>query len=519
MKLSKKKENELKEYLEEIADKNKKIKEKIQTEAFHNEWEGYHLPDPLVIVKQFIMEKGLKLYGGLALNELLKKHKAEFYSEDEIPDYDVFSPDAWNHAKELTNLLHKMGYPFVEARSSILNSEHHSTYKVAVDSVYVLDLTQIGCIYDDYLNNDCEKCGKDEFGNCMLLFDHIPAVDINSKSKKIKIYRETFDYNIQKPIYPTKLFVCAPDWLKSSMYLELTKPLENPDRLVKVGLRSEIFNNYFKFNKEQCIKDNTKINNKPELDWLPQIITYIVNYTKKENLIHYGVNAHNIYINEVKKKGLKKIPVTELKLYSINNDYHVNRLLPLLEKKFPFLQFKINNKFLYWRDHNDNDMTISVTNINEEFIKSVDLVTFTDQDNCLPYIELNDIRYAPIDRLKHLYYRALSIPDFYQKVEQDYLDYNCLLADLLEAEEYFIRKSKSKKSKKNKRTLLNNSKFRRYITQCQGEEISKIQTSLTDRGFNRLVKLKTKKRSRLDKYVKEPYRPAEINLQNNNSLG
>lgn len=306
MKLSKKKENELKEYLEEIADKNKKIKEKIQTEAFHNEWEGYHLPDPLVIVKQFIMEKGLKLYGGLALNELLKKHKAEFYSEDEIPDYDVFSPDAWNHAKELTNLLHKMGYPFVEARSSILNSEHHSTYKVAVDSVYVLDLTQIGCIYDDYLNNDCEKCGKDEFGNCMLLFDHIPAVDINSKSKKIKIYRETFDYNIQKPIYPTKLFVCAPDWLKSSMYLELTKPLENPDRLVKVGLRSEIFNNYFKFNKEQCIKDNTKINNKPELDWLPQIITYIVNYTKKENLIHYGVNAHNIYINEVKKKDLKR---------------------------------------------------------------------------------------------------------------------------------------------------------------------------------------------------------------------
>ena len=58
------------------------------------------------------MEKGLKLYGGLALNELLKKHKAEFYSDDEIPDYDVLSPDV-AHAKELSNILHKMGYPFV----------------------------------------------------------------------------------------------------------------------------------------------------------------------------------------------------------------------------------------------------------------------------------------------------------------------------------------------------------------------------------------------------------------------
>ena len=57
---------------------------------------------------------------------------------------------------------------------------------------------------------------------------------------------------------------------------------------------------------------------------------------------------------------------------------------------------------------------------------------------------------------------------------------------------------------------MNNSKFKRYITQCQGDELSKIQTSLTNRAFNRIVKLKTKKRrSKLDKYVKEPYRPSE----------
>ena len=45
-----------------------------------------------------------------------------------IPDYDALSPDAWNQAKELANRLHKMGFMFVEARQSVLNDYHHSTY-------------------------------------------------------------------------------------------------------------------------------------------------------------------------------------------------------------------------------------------------------------------------------------------------------------------------------------------------------------------------------------------------------
>jgi len=53
--------------------------------------EGNH---PIDIVKEFIIEKGLKIYGGLALNELLKKTKNPIYGPNEFPDYDVFSPNA-----------------------------------------------------------------------------------------------------------------------------------------------------------------------------------------------------------------------------------------------------------------------------------------------------------------------------------------------------------------------------------------------------------------------------------------
>ena len=60
-----------------------------------------NLPNPFEVVYDFIKEKGLKLYGGQALHEHLKKYKAGFYKSYEFPDYDVFSPYAWEHAKEL----------------------------------------------------------------------------------------------------------------------------------------------------------------------------------------------------------------------------------------------------------------------------------------------------------------------------------------------------------------------------------------------------------------------------------
>ena len=78
----------------------------------------------------------------LYMNTSIRKIRKGLYSKHEFPDYDVFSPDAWNHAKELADRLNKMGYHFVEAKSSILNDVHHQTYKVGVDLFPMLDLTQ-----------------------------------------------------------------------------------------------------------------------------------------------------------------------------------------------------------------------------------------------------------------------------------------------------------------------------------------------------------------------------------------
>ena len=67
-----------KKELEKISKKFDKIRDKTLLELMP--WEemygkGNH---PIDIVRQFIMDKGLKIYGGLALNELLKKLEIQY---------------------------------------------------------------------------------------------------------------------------------------------------------------------------------------------------------------------------------------------------------------------------------------------------------------------------------------------------------------------------------------------------------------------------------------------------------
>jgi len=78
------------------------------------------------------------------------------------------------------------------------------------------------------------------------------------------------------------------------------------------------------------------------------------------------------------------------------------------------------------------------------------------------------------------------------------MNYKCLLNKLLSAEKTYL------KTKKNK--------FRRYVSKCQGDEISKIHTTLTTRWYNKMKDLKDTE-YRIDKptkgYITKIYKMAE----------
>ena len=91
------------------------------------------------IIKKFIENNELILYGGLALNEILPE-KNKIYKEETINDYDCYCLDSKRSAKMLADTLVNNGYKYVEMKESVNNN---TTIKVYVEFIAACDFTEI----------------------------------------------------------------------------------------------------------------------------------------------------------------------------------------------------------------------------------------------------------------------------------------------------------------------------------------------------------------------------------------
>jgi len=91
----------------------------------------------LEIVRRFISERGLILYGGLAIDYALRLRGASIYPEHARPDYDFFSPRSVDDAYDLAEILHREGFPNVGAHTAL----HVQTMRVKYDFVFVADIS------------------------------------------------------------------------------------------------------------------------------------------------------------------------------------------------------------------------------------------------------------------------------------------------------------------------------------------------------------------------------------------
>ena len=156
------------------------------------------------IVENFLRKKQLVCYGGTAINNILPKQD-QFYNKDvEIPDYDFYSANALNDAKELVDLYVSNGFQEVEAKAG----QHHGTYKVFVNFIPVADIT--------YIPKD--------------LFNAI-------KKESIKVAGILYS--------PANL-------LRMNMYLELSRPAGDISRWEKVLKRLTLLNKNYPLSAKQC---------------------------------------------------------------------------------------------------------------------------------------------------------------------------------------------------------------------------------------------------------------------------
>jgi hypothetical protein len=210
------------------------------------------------IVEEFIKRKKLICYGGTAINNILPEED-RFYNKDvEIPDYDFFSQTALKDAKELANIYYKKGFVDVEAKSG----QHHGTYKVFVNYIAVADITYVPKQIYDAIKSDSISIGS--------------------------------------------ILYAPPNFLRMSMYLELSRPAGDISRWEKVLKRLALLNKNYPITDLNC--NNVNFQRRME-DKVNEAKVY---ETVKKTLINQGVVffggfANTLYSEYMPKQFKKKL--------------------------------------------------------------------------------------------------------------------------------------------------------------------------------------------------------------------
>lgn len=156
------------------------------------------------ILEDFLKKKKLICYGGTAINNILPLED-QFYDKNiEIPDYDFYSPNALDDAKELADIYYNSGFQEVEAKAGV----HYGTYKVFVNFIPVADITYL------------EKS----------LFKRI-------QRDAIRVYG---------------ILYCPANFLRMNMYLELSRPAGDISRWEKVLKRLILLNKNYPLRGKHC---------------------------------------------------------------------------------------------------------------------------------------------------------------------------------------------------------------------------------------------------------------------------
>jgi hypothetical protein len=92
-------------------------------------------------MESFIRKKNRIVYGGTALNRLIKSKnpKDAFYKEFDRPDLEFYSPEPLQDVKELCDYLHSKKFKYV----SSAQAQHGDTYKIFVNDMDIGDVSYV----------------------------------------------------------------------------------------------------------------------------------------------------------------------------------------------------------------------------------------------------------------------------------------------------------------------------------------------------------------------------------------
>lgn len=192
------------------------------------------------IVSDFIKDNRVMCYGGTAINNLLPKEDQFYNPNKDIPDYDFFSETPQVHALKLADKLTNAGFKSVEVKPGI----HLGTFKVFSDYTGVADISHL------------------------------------NKTIFMKLWKESIERG--------GIHYVPPNFLRMSVYLELSRPKGDVTRWKKVYSRLLLLNKHFPM---ECPKEQSDVSS----TYLkPEIKKNIEKLLVKEKIILLGFNASNL---------------------------------------------------------------------------------------------------------------------------------------------------------------------------------------------------------------------------------
>jgi hypothetical protein len=203
--------------------------------------------DPLTktalrIVEEFLKTHPVMCYGGTAINNLLPK-KDQFYDpEIDVPDYDFFSRTPQEHAMIISNKLSEAGIKNVEVKPGI----HLGTFKVFSDFEGVADITELE--------------------------------------------EELFEKLWKEDIVKDGIHYVPPNFLRMSMYLELSRPRGDVSRWKKVYARLLLLNKHYPI----TCKDDKSVKHSTVTPQMKAEIKRIL--TTHDDVVLLGVTAAEVHM-------------------------------------------------------------------------------------------------------------------------------------------------------------------------------------------------------------------------------
>ena len=210
------------------------------------------------IVEDFIKTKGLVCYGGISINALLPEDDKIYNDDIDLPDYDMFSPNAIEDSKELADIYYKHGYTETEARSG----QHMGTYKVFVNFQGMADITNLP--------------------------------------------KELYNAIKNKALSVNGIYYTDPNYLRMSMYLELSRPAGDTSRWEKVMKRLMLINKHYPIDDKKCnyLEFQRKMENEEKGD---EIYETVKNVFINQGVVFFGGYAISQYSQYMPQNLRKKV--------------------------------------------------------------------------------------------------------------------------------------------------------------------------------------------------------------------